>query len=88
MDGSVHSLTCCNQDTRYRIMIANQLKIRTEILNLFAFSEPSDDVICNQYNVVDGDLLDTFKNQNHNVKNEQDIMDSIFMIERQKILFK
>lgn len=88
VDGSVHSLTCCNQDTRYRIMIANQLKIRTEILNLFAFSEPSDDVICNQYNVVDGDLLDTFKNQNHNVKNEQDIMDSIFMIERQKILFK
>lgn len=88
IDGSVHSLTCCNQDTRYRIMLANQLKIRNEILDLFAISEPNDEEIWNQYNVVDSDVLDTLKNQDHCVKKEQDIMNNILYIERRKIIFK
>lgn len=88
IDGTIHSLTCCNQDTRYRTMLDCQLKIRNEVLNLFAISEPNDDEIWNQYNVVDSDILDSLKNQDHCVKNEQEIMNSILFIERQKIIFK
>lgn len=87
-DGSVHSLTCCNQDSKYRMMLSSQLKIRNEIMSLFSISEQSDDELWNQYNVVDSDILDTLKNQEHRVKNEQDIMNSILFTERQKIIFK
>lgn len=83
----VHLLTCCNQDTKYRRMLVSQRKLITEIRRVFTFSEYHENSVCEQYNVVDADLSNTFRYPPSEIKDDQEAFNSILLSENQKILF-
>ncbi|OHT11078.1 hypothetical protein TRFO_04013 [Tritrichomonas foetus] len=86
-NGSVHALTVCNQDASFRVLLNSQVKIRNEILTLFALSDPNEIGIWNQMNVFDADILDILTSQSNDVRDECERCNLIMITERQKILF-
>ena len=86
-DGTIHSLTVCNQFSKFRAMLEYQIKLQTEIHKLFALSVENDNSLWNQANVFDSDIVNVLPYQTHNVLSEQERCDMLMIQERWKILF-